>query len=233
MRSKTPRAGLLPCSHSARHTLVSLRSRHRRRCPKKMMTHQDGRREREGPARLLRAVAAMVTCLVIASPAADAFAQTRGRGSREQRRITFNGGALDERGWRVLEQLQSTWRDPTPGRRLLVRRAVGGRWSLGRSGGGAAAPGPAAWWSSATACLGRRSRYVDGSVRERTRTTPGRRARHDRDLRSGVAGPVVGQRTRRLRAGRPPRDWEPPARCRGTVAVRGAADSLPQLFSSW
>jgi hypothetical protein len=49
----------------------------------------------------MRAATALVTGLVITTLAADAFAQTRAR-----RRITFNGGALDERGWRVLEQLE-------------------------------------------------------------------------------------------------------------------------------
>jgi hypothetical protein len=125
------------------------------RCPN--MTRQiDGRREHDGPARLRRAVAAMVTCLVVAPLAADVFAQTRGRGSREQRRITFNGGALDERGWRVLEQLQALgggrlpdgdyWYDPRSGAAgrwggpaaalLLPGLPLGGRLPPHASGGG-------------------------------------------------------------------------------------------------
>jgi hypothetical protein len=40
------------------------------------------------------------------STAAGAAAQTHGGGPRDQRRITFNGGPLDERGWRVLDQLE-------------------------------------------------------------------------------------------------------------------------------
>ena len=77
------------------------------RCFQMTMQRLDGRRAHGRRAWFVRTVAAMATSLVIASLAADAFAQTRGRGSREQRRITFNGGALDERGWRVLEQLEA------------------------------------------------------------------------------------------------------------------------------
>jgi hypothetical protein len=54
----------------------------------------------------MRIVAAMTTSVVIASLAANVLAQARARGSRDERRITFNGGALDERGRRVLEQLE-------------------------------------------------------------------------------------------------------------------------------
>ena len=64
-------------------------------------------RRKAGRARLLRFLAAMATTFAIASIADDALAQTRARVPREQRRITFNGGPLDERGWRVLEQLEA------------------------------------------------------------------------------------------------------------------------------
>jgi hypothetical protein len=49
----------------------------------------------------------MVTSIAIVSLGVVASGQTAGRASREQRRITFNGGPLDERGWRVLEQLEA------------------------------------------------------------------------------------------------------------------------------
>ena len=114
----------------------------------------------------------MVTCLRVASVAADAFAQTRGRGPREQRRVTFNGGALDERGWRVLEQFED-WAGPGFQMATTGTRVVGCRWPLGRSGGDAAASRPAAWWAPARPGLRRGSRPPDGSVRERARTAPG------------------------------------------------------------
>ena len=55
---------------------------------------------------LLRAVAEMVAGLLLVSLAVDVFAQTRGAAPRAQRHVTFNGGALDASGWRVLEQLE-------------------------------------------------------------------------------------------------------------------------------
>jgi hypothetical protein len=54
-----------------------------------------------------RAVASTVASFAILSLAGEAVAQTR-----ETRRITFNGGALDTRGWRVLEQLEALSRGP-------------------------------------------------------------------------------------------------------------------------
>lgn len=77
------------------------------RCAGQTMRHIDERREHGRSARFLRVVATIVTSLVIASAAADAFAQTRGHVPRDRRRITFNGGPLDERGWRLLEQFEA------------------------------------------------------------------------------------------------------------------------------
>jgi hypothetical protein len=104
----------------------------------------------------MRVVLATVTSLVMASLAADALAQTRGRGSRQQRQITVNGGALDERGWRVLEQLEGLggtrlpdgnyWYDALSGAAgrwggpaatiLLPGLPLGGRLPSQASGGG-------------------------------------------------------------------------------------------------
>jgi len=56
--------------------------------------------------RLTRFAAGTLTGLAIVSLPVDTPAQARADGARQARRITFNGGALDERGWRVLEQLE-------------------------------------------------------------------------------------------------------------------------------
>ena len=168
------------------------------RCAGQTMRHIDERREHGRSARFLRVVATIVTSLVIASAAADAFAQTRGHVPRDRRRITFNGGPLDERGWRLLEQFEA---------RGGPRLPDGNYWYDARYNRAVGVHSPAAWRPPASAGLRRGERPPDGSVRERTRIAPVRRARADRPLRSGVAGPVVGQRTWLLRTGRRPRHW--------------------------
>jgi hypothetical protein len=56
---------------------------------------------------LKRTIAATVTSFAVALLTADASGQGRGSVPRDQRHITFNGGPLDARGWRVLEQLET------------------------------------------------------------------------------------------------------------------------------
>jgi hypothetical protein len=56
--------------------------------------------------RLMRLAAGLATSLAITALAVTATAQTRSQGPRDGRRITFNGGALDQRGRLVLEQLE-------------------------------------------------------------------------------------------------------------------------------
>jgi hypothetical protein len=76
------------------------------------------------------AIAAVLTAVAIVTLAVHAMAQTRAPAAREQRRISINGGPLDERGRRVLQQLETIgrtrlpdgdyWYDPGSG--------VAGRW---------------------------------------------------------------------------------------------------------
>jgi hypothetical protein len=83
-----------------------------------------------GRSALIHTLAAAAACLALTSLAADAGAQTARPGARDQRRVTFNGGTLDERGRRVLTQLETLggarlpdgdyWYDPAAG--------VAGRW---------------------------------------------------------------------------------------------------------
>jgi hypothetical protein len=56
--------------------------------------------------RFTRFAAGMITGAAIVSLAVDVPAQTRTQGTRDPRRITFNGGPLDGRGRVVLEQLE-------------------------------------------------------------------------------------------------------------------------------
>jgi hypothetical protein len=78
--------------------------------------------------RTLRAVTAIVASVLIASIAANAFAQTRGRGPA--RRITINGGPLDARSWHVLEQLEAIGRTRLPDGDYWydAGSGVAGRW---------------------------------------------------------------------------------------------------------
>ena len=114
-------------------------------------------------------IAAAVTSLLIFAIVSDALAQS-GRGSstrpsgaraeqgtgRVQRRVTFNGGPLDDRGWRVLEQIEAVggarlpdgdyWYDGASGAAgrwrgpaailLLPGLPLGGRLPANASGGG-------------------------------------------------------------------------------------------------
>jgi hypothetical protein len=98
----------------------------------------------------------MATALALTSFAENVTAQTRTQAPRDQRRITFNGGALDERGRRVLDQLErfsgtrlpdgDYWYDPLSGAAgrwggpaavlLLPGLPLGGRLPAQASGGG-------------------------------------------------------------------------------------------------
>jgi hypothetical protein len=100
--------------------------------------------------------AAAIAAFILALAAADALAQAGRGNARAQRRITFNGGALDDRGWRVLEQLEALggarlangdyWYDSGSGAAgrwggpaailLLPGLPLGGRLPAQASGGG-------------------------------------------------------------------------------------------------
>jgi hypothetical protein len=94
------------------------------------MRHIDARTNHEGTAGLLPAAAALVMSVMLVSQAAAAWAQSRGQEPREQRRISFNGSALDERGWRVLEQLEAHSRTRLPDGHYWydAGSGVAGRW---------------------------------------------------------------------------------------------------------
>ena len=59
------------------------------------------------------ALAATLAALLLVALATDASGQAGG-GPRTQRRITFNGGPLDQRGWQTLEQLEALSRTRLP-----------------------------------------------------------------------------------------------------------------------
>jgi hypothetical protein len=96
------------------------------------MVHQEERmRTRATRSVTLAAAAALALLVVVAVPAA---AQAAG-GQAAQRRITFNGRALDALGWRVLEQLEG---------HSGTRLADGAYWYDGMSGVAGKWGGPAA-----------------------------------------------------------------------------------------
>jgi hypothetical protein len=64
--------------------------------------------------RLARFAVGTITGFAIVSSAVDTPAQSRADGHRDSRRITFNGSALDEPGWRVVEQLERFGRTRLP-----------------------------------------------------------------------------------------------------------------------
>ena len=74
--------------------------------------------------------AAVAAALVAVVAAAEAGAQGRERNEVVQRRITFNGGPLDARGWRVLEQLETLGRTRLPDGSYWydAMAGVAGRW---------------------------------------------------------------------------------------------------------
>jgi hypothetical protein len=68
--------------------------------------------------------------LLIAAVGAEALAQASRGSARTERKITFNGEALDERGWRVLEQLEALGGARLPNGDYWYDAASGvsGRW---------------------------------------------------------------------------------------------------------
>jgi hypothetical protein len=87
-------------------------------------------REPHGSPSLGRAVATAIAGLIIVLIATDLFAQAGRGGNRAQRRVTFNGGSLDERGWRLLEQLETLGGARLPNGDYWYDAASGaaGRW---------------------------------------------------------------------------------------------------------
>lgn len=77
-----------------------------------------------------RTLAAAVTAVLIAVVGFDASAQGGRRNEATQRRITFNGGPLDARGWHVLEQLEALSRTRLPDGSYWydAMAGVAGRW---------------------------------------------------------------------------------------------------------
>jgi hypothetical protein len=104
----------------------------------------------------VRLAATSALGIFLIAMAVDALAQAGRNTARTQRTITFNGGALDERGWRVLEQLEAIggarlpnghyWYDPASGAAgrwggpaallLIPGLPLGGRLPPQASGGG-------------------------------------------------------------------------------------------------
>jgi hypothetical protein len=113
-------------------------------------------REPHGSPSLGVAIATAIASLLLVLVAADVFAQAGRGANRVQRRVTFNAAPLDERGWRVLEQLEALggarlpngeyWYDPASGAAgrwggpaailLLPGLPLGGRLPAQASGGG-------------------------------------------------------------------------------------------------
>jgi hypothetical protein len=82
-----------------------------------------------------RVACGAVTALLIAGAGGDVLAQSSGGRAPAQRRITFNGAALDATGWRVLEQLEALSR---------TRLADGAYWYDAMAGVAGRWGGPAA-----------------------------------------------------------------------------------------
>src|SRR5688572_1916381 len=76
------------------------------------------------------AIVSVLTAAAVVTLAATVIAQTRAPAARDQRRITVNGGPLDERGRRVLQQLETIGRTRLPDGDYWydAGSGVAGRW---------------------------------------------------------------------------------------------------------